>query len=131
MGAARNGLRNVHWDKLSNTEGTIWGDNVVSSIPVDELFEDIGEEFKTSYKSEERSGSEKEKGHGEKIITDGKRVQNISIMMSKLSGHGTRSLSQIAEAVRTLNAPGGAFQLTEEEIAGLNKAVPTGEELKR
>ena len=46
LGAARNGLRNVHWDKLSNTEGTIWGDNVVSSIPVDELFEDIGEEFK-------------------------------------------------------------------------------------
>ena len=100
MGAARNGLRNVHWDKLSNTEGTIWGDNVVSSIPVDELFEDIGEEFKSVTKAKIDQGVKKKKDTGEKIITDGKRVQNISIMMSKLSGHGTRSLSQIAEAVQ-------------------------------
>ena len=131
LGAARNGLRNVHWDKLNSTEGTIWGDNVVGSMPIDELFEDVGEEFKSVTKEKTTTGTKKKKEAGEKIITDGKRIQNISIMMSKLSGHGTRSLSQIANAVLSLNAPGGAFQLTDDEISGLNKAVPTGEELKK
>ena len=104
----------------------------MNSIPVDELFEDVSEEFKTATKTKKATGlNSKKKSSGEKIITDGKRVQNISIMMSKLSGHGTRSLSQIADAILTLNAPDGPFQLTEEEIIGLNKAIPTNEEIKK
>ena len=130
---ASNGLRNVHWDKVLNTEGTIWGDSAVlnGAEGMDELFGDIGEEFaakKSKAKGEGKTKSKKPKAP--EIITDGKRVQNISIMMSSLSHHGTRSLAQIAECVRSLNAKDGPFQLSSTEIEGLMKAIPTMEDQK-
>ena len=89
-----------------------------------DLFSDINIEFEAKKsKIGKDSGKKSSKPKAPQIIKDGKRVQNISIMMAGLSKQGTRSLSQIAECVQNLNSKDGPFQLNAEEIEGLMKAV--------
>ena len=66
---------------------------------MDNLFGDIGEEFEAKKSKVKDASKKSNKPKAPEIVKDGKRVQNISIMMASLTNHGKRSLGQLAECV--------------------------------
>ena len=106
-------MKNVHWTTLNDVEGTVWGS--VGGFGEDdfgEVFSDLKDEFSLKKKNSAvgKDGEKKKQDGKEKkkkivtLITDGKRSQNINIMLGKLTHHGKRKMEDIASMVLRLEA---------------------------
>lgn len=106
-------MKNLHWEALNDDSirGTIWeagADRRISSGQFGELFDDIEAEFKILKKGKVKpvkKAQAKDDGKSKiTLIKDGKRSQNINIMLGRLTNHGKRPVTEIAKLVLNLDA---------------------------
>lgn len=124
-------MKNVHWTALNNVEGTVWDTSTMGGFGEDfsDVFSDLKDEFKKNKgKGKKKQSTKKKEDNGKStivLITDGKRSQNIHIMLGKLTQHGKRSMEQIARSVLHLKA--SAIGLDGLQALLLN--IPTKKEM--
>ena len=121
----------MHWTALNNVEGTVWDTSTMGGFGEDfsDVFSDLKDEFKKNKgKGKKKQSTKKKEDNGKStivLITDGKRSQNIHIMLGKLTQHGKRSMEQIARSVLHLKA--SAIGLDGLQALLLN--IPTKKEM--
>ena len=101
-------MKNLHWTTLKETEGTVWGNVGGLGDEFSDIFSDLKDEFKVKEKKKKEDSKKKKKDTSTTskitLITDGKRSQNINIMLGRLTHHGKRTMDNIANLLLHLDA---------------------------
>ena len=121
------GMRQIHWDMLADTEGTIWEKAGGGLGQFDVVFADLKTEFSTKKaKVVVNTGAKKKKVEAN-IILDPKRRHNMAIFVKTINLKGRKT---------TMDAVGKCFQDLDANALGKTtiaavaaKFMPTGAEI--